>query len=74
MRRLLAFIGGLLSGGTIGTAIGLLFTPTSGDSMRNGIRQHFSNAVRAGQEAAVQKRQELEDKWIALTTPASQED
>ncbi|MBN1564865.1 MAG: YtxH domain-containing protein, partial [Anaerolineae bacterium] len=38
MRRLLAFLGGVLSGGAIGTAVALLFTPRSGDSMRQGVR------------------------------------
>ena len=38
MRRLLAFLGGVLGGGLIGTTVALLFTPASGDSMREGLR------------------------------------
>ena len=38
MRRALAFVGGVLSGGAIGTAVALFFSPKSGDAMREGLR------------------------------------
>jgi len=57
MRRLLAFLGGVLSGGAIGTVVALLFTPASGDSMRRGLSQRYRGALAAGQAAADQKRQ-----------------
>lgn len=69
MRRLLAFFGGVLSGGTIGTAIALLFTPRSGDAMRQSLHQRYQNALAAGNEAAAQRRQELEAKLIDMTGP-----
>jgi len=69
MRRMLAFIGGVLSGGAIGTAIALLFTPTSGDSMRTSLRERVARAKQAGQEAAAQKRMELEAQLIEMTGP-----
>lgn len=68
MRRLLAFIGGLLSGGAAGTAVALLFTPASGDDMREGIRGHYERALAAGRLAAAEKRLELEAQLLALTT------
>ncbi len=66
MRRMLAFLGGILSGGAIGTAIALLFTPKSGDSMRHGLRARYRNAIRAGEEAAALKRAELEAKLVEI--------
>jgi len=69
MRRLLAFLGGVLSGGAIGTVVALLFTPASGDSMRRGLSQRYRGALAAGQAAADQKRQELEAQLIAMTGP-----
>jgi gas vesicle protein len=69
MRRLFSFFGGLLSGGIIGTAIALLFTPESGDSMRQGLRQRYANALQAGEGAAHRKRQELEARLVEVTTP-----
>jgi gas vesicle protein len=69
MRRLLAFIGGVLSGGAIGTAVALLFTPASGGAMREGVRARYADAIKAGQEAAAQKRQELEARLYEITGP-----
>lgn len=71
MRRLLAFLGGVLSGGAIGTAVALLFTPASGDSMRRGLRRRYQGALEAGQIAAQRKRQELEAQLVAMTGPHS---
>lgn len=69
MRRLLAFIGGILSGGAIGTAVALLFTPASGGAMRQGLRARYADAIKAGEEAAAQKRQELETRLFEITGP-----
>ncbi len=69
MRRLLAFFGGVLGGGAIGTVTALLFTPASGDSMRRGLRRRYQGALAAGQAAADQKRQELEAQLVAMTGP-----
>jgi gas vesicle protein len=72
----LAFLGGVLSGGAIGTAVALLFTPQSGDAMRQGLRGRYANAIRAGEEAAAQKRAELEAKLAEIAglsvTPADE--
>jgi gas vesicle protein len=69
MRRLLAFIGGALTGGVIGTAIALLFTPASGGAMRRGLRARYQRAVEAGQTAATQRRPELEAQLVEMTGP-----
>lgn len=67
MRRVMAFLGGVLSGGAIGTAVALLFAPRSGDSMRLGLRQRVASARAAGDEAAAQRRRELEARLRNLT-------
>jgi gas vesicle protein len=67
MRRLLAFVGGVLSGGVIGTAVALLFAPESGNQMRQGMRQRYQEALKAGQVAAEQKRRELETQLAEMT-------
>jgi gas vesicle protein len=69
MRRLLAFIGGALTGGAIGTAIALFFTPASGGAMRQGLRARYQRAVEAGQTAATQRRAELEAQLVEMTGP-----
>jgi len=67
MRRLLAFLGGVLSGGAIGTAVALLFTPASGDAMRDSLRSRVQNALAAGREAAERRRNELETQLAEMT-------
>lgn len=69
MRRILAFFGGVLSGGAIGTAMALLFTPRSGDAMRETLHQRYLNALAAGNEAAALQRQALEAKLVEMTGP-----
>ncbi len=67
MRRALAFVGGVLSGGAIGTAVALLFSPKPGDAMRDGLRGRYQRALQAGREAAAQRRAELEAQLAAMT-------
>lgn len=71
MRRMLAFLGGLMSGAGLGTAVALLFVPTSGTRMRQNLRQRWADALVAGQQAAAQKRAELEAQLIDMTGPHS---
>jgi gas vesicle protein len=69
MRRLLLFLGGILSGGAFGTALALLFTPNSGASMRGDLRTRYENALKAGEAAAQLKRVELEQQLAVMTSP-----
>lgn len=67
MSRLVSFAGGLLSGGLLGTLVGLLFTPDSGDEMRRQLRARYRNALAVGSAAAELKRLELEAELARLT-------
>jgi gas vesicle protein len=74
MRRMLAFIGGVLSGGAIGTVVALLFTPESGDGLREGLRARYRRALDAGNAAAAQRRAELEAQLHEMTGPHPSEE
>ncbi len=67
MRRLLAFAGGILSGATVGILVALLFTPASGDEMRDDLHQRKQNALMAGRAAAAARRAELEAELASMT-------
>ena len=66
MRRLLAFVGGVLSGGAIGAVVGLLFTPDPGKASRLSWRARWQRAREAGQAAAEKRRAELEAQFQAM--------
>ncbi len=67
MRRVLAFVGGVLSGSAIGTALALLFAPSSERSIPARLRARYRRALQAGEVAARQRRAELEGQLAALT-------
>lgn len=69
MRRLLMFFAGILAGGAAGAGISILFSPASGDEMRNDARQRFREILAESARAAEQRRAELEQELNALTTP-----
>ncbi len=70
MRRMLAFVGGVLSGGAIGAMVGLLFTPDPGKASRLSWRARWQRALEAGRAAAEARRAELEAQFQALTGTA----
>jgi gas vesicle protein len=74
MRRLLAFIGGVLSGGAIGVVVGLLFTPDPGKASRLSWRARWQRALEAGQAAAEARRAELEAQFQAMIGAQPAED
>jgi gas vesicle protein len=69
MRQLLAFVGGVLSGAAVGTAVVLLFTPASGSTMRQSLRERVDYAMEVGEAAAQRKRAELEAQLVEMTGP-----
>ena len=67
LRRITAFIGGGITGRLIGAGLALLFSPISGQD----VRQHYANSLEAGRSAAEFKRQELEAKLAEMTTASN---
>ncbi|MCA9915355.1 MAG: YtxH domain-containing protein [Anaerolineae bacterium] len=60
MRKLLSFIIGLGAGIGSGMLLVTFFSPVSGDELRQNLRDHYQNALKAAQEASEAKRRELE--------------
>jgi gas vesicle protein len=73
MRRLLIFTAGILAGATIGTAISLLFTPASGDEMRQSARARFRQILDESARAAAARRADLEAELQRMTHPPNSE-
>ena len=72
MSRFLNFTIGALLGGIVGSALALLLTPASGDSLRSQMRETVVEVQEEVRQAALSRRAELEKQLAALR--ASQKD
>jgi len=61
MRKVLSFIIGLGLGISAGVLIVTFFSPVSGGEVRQNLRDHYQNALKAAEEASEAKRKELEN-------------
>lgn len=59
MNKVLAFLGGLLSGAIVGAVSALLFTPQSGDALKQQARQRYTDMQAEGHLAAEARRAEV---------------
>lgn len=69
MRRLVGFLLGIGSGVLVGATAAILLTPASGQDLRSELRsrmERFSNEL---QQAAAQRRAELEHQLEAMRHP-----
>ena len=66
MSRIANFMIGLLFGGMVGSALALLLTPVSGESLRNQMRETVIEVQEEVRQAANARRAELEKQLAAL--------
>ncbi len=66
MRKFMHFMSGMVTGGILGSALVMLFTPVSGSETRDKISGYFNNMVDQVKQASQQKREELEEQLSAL--------
>ncbi len=66
MRKLFAFLAGLICGALVGGVVGLLLTPYAGPELRQRIRTQVQGLIEKGQQAAAAKRAELEAQLEAF--------
>lgn len=60
MKKFFYLLSGTILGGLIGSALALLFAPTSGTELRRQFSGHIANIREEVSKAAQEKRQELE--------------
>ena len=77
MKRVLSFIGGLLSGAIVGAAVVILLAPQSGADTRQRIVAKYEEIVDAGRRAILERRQSLRGEYeaaIRIPVPITEAD
>ena len=69
MRRMVSFLYGAMLGGLIGSTVGLLLAPTTGDEIRNQMKERAQQVQLDVKNAAAARRAELEQQLAALRAP-----
>jgi gas vesicle protein len=71
MRKALSFLSGATLGALVGSTFAILFAPTSGEELRAQMRARAERIQSEVNQAASQRRMELEQQLAALRTPKS---
>jgi gas vesicle protein len=69
MRRLLGFIIGIGTGALVGATVAILLAPASGQDLRTELRSRMQRFGKELQEAASQRRAELEQQLETMRNP-----
>lgn len=69
MRRVMSFFSGAVMGGLVGATMALLFTPSSGNALRDQIRDRANRVQDEVKKAAAARREELEQQLNELRSP-----
>lgn len=69
MRRLIGFLMGIGTGALVGATVAILLTPASGKDLRSDLRSRMEGFRNELQEAAAQRRSELERQLEAMRNP-----
>ena len=72
MARVFRILVGALFGAVLSVALVLLFTPRSGDEIRESIQDWIQSILAEGQEAAEVRRLELSERFESLKKPNPQ--
>jgi gas vesicle protein len=74
MKRALNFLSGTLMGGLVGATVAILLAPASGEELRNQMRARAERIQAEVNQAAAQRRAELERQLAALRAPQKPND
>ena len=69
MRGFMSFISGAVLGGIVGTTLGFLYAPSSGDELRAQIEARIERIQYETQRASENRRAELEHELAVLRAP-----
>lgn len=70
MRSVTRFLSGAVLGALVGAAVAILFAPSSGEDLRGEMRSRVEHIQIEVEQAAAQRRAELEQQLAQLRTPS----
>ena len=71
MKGLFSFLGGAVMGALVGATLVLLLTPSSGENLRQQMRQRVQAVQSEVKQAASERRSELKQQLNELRAPKS---
>ncbi len=71
MRKFGSFLLGSLLGGVVGAVLAILFAPSSGNELRGNVRSYALKTVDDVKQAALQRREEMEQQLAKMRTGSS---
>lgn len=69
MNKLLGFLAGVLTGGLVGALLAMLLAPSSGEELRQDIRDRIEYVQSEVKLAAQERRAEMEQQLTDLRSP-----
>jgi gas vesicle protein len=72
MRRMLSFLLGVAGGALVGATLAILLAPDSGENLRGDLRNRVKRFGDELQQAAHQRRAELENQLETLRRPGAE--
>ena len=69
MNRALNFLSGIVTGALVGATVAILMAPASGEDLRAQMRARAERIQAEVQQAAAQRRAEMERQLAALRSP-----
>ena len=69
MRRVISFLSGMIIGSLVGATLGMLLAPMTGNDLREQLRQRVQSIQLEVEQAAQERRAELEEQLAILRSP-----
>ena len=71
MQRTLSYLAGAITGALVGATLMVLFTPAPGETIRSDLKNRVQELQTQMQEAAANRRKEMEAQLSQLRAPKS---
>ena len=68
MRKLMGFIVGAICGAAVGAVLALIFTPASGEKLRQDVKDKWNEVLEEARKAQEETKRELEEEFGRLNS------